>query len=231
MRMGAMEVMERGRIESAAAVVRDLAAMAGEVERLRAENEEMARRDARLVAENEAMGAAWYAVKRVLGDAYSERMSAWDVADALRSRLMPGGYEWPRFEDGEPVKSGDDIYATWYDRETSMQVDAIAFTAKGIELHDSTRDMPMEYGYGERVKRPQSEVKSPHCSPIPPNAPKLSELAGTCEDPDEKADSWEKLEKDIELFGRYYAGTDPDENDREAEALVRRARALAGEGE
>ena len=30
-----------------------------------------------------------------------------NLADALDRRLMPEGYEWPRFEDGEPVRIGD----------------------------------------------------------------------------------------------------------------------------
>lgn len=32
-----------------------------------------------------------------------------DLPPHLRGRLMPEGYEWPRFEDGEPVRLGDEI--------------------------------------------------------------------------------------------------------------------------
>lgn len=45
---------------------------------------------------------------------------------AVEKRLMPEGMEWPRFEDSEPVRIGDEVQA--YDRWESSHVTSIKFT-------------------------------------------------------------------------------------------------------
>ena len=81
----------------------------------------------------------------------------------LDKRLMPGGMEWPRFEDGEPVKFGDEF------------ADGLGNTRKcqSIELlggDDGVCDVSIRWGehddelllvcvwQGERVKRPALKV-------------------------------------------------------------------------
>ena len=67
----------------------------------------------------------------------------------LEKRLMPEGYEWPRFEDGEPVRIGDK--ATRYDED--FEVRHIATYSDGSFLLNF-----WTYASGERVKRPAPKV-------------------------------------------------------------------------
>ena len=52
------------------------------------------------------------------------------VFDVLDRRLMPEGYEWPRFEDGEPVRIGDVV--------SDVEVRSVVFRDDGILLSDCT---------------------------------------------------------------------------------------------
>ena len=79
-----------------------------------------------------------------------ERIAALSKTVAeMRPRLMPEGMEWPRFEDGEPVRIGDEFEASCGIRGA---VDAVIVYGDGFEL--GSDGYKYEYDYGERVKRP-----------------------------------------------------------------------------
>lgn len=70
--------------------------------------------------------------------------------DALDRRLMPEGMEWPRYEDGEPVKFGDKV-------PTIQRVSKIGLFSDGsFTLYNGFDSVPFKRG--ERVKRPESKV-------------------------------------------------------------------------
>ncbi len=75
------------------------------------------------------------------------------IGEALDRRLMPEGCEWPRFEDGESVRFGDEVAR---DDGSSAHVDRAVFYGGQWRLFDRygceiNEDM---MGPGERVKRP-----------------------------------------------------------------------------
>nr|DAU27271.1 MAG TPA: hypothetical protein [Caudoviricetes sp.] len=71
-------------------------------------------------------------------------------------RALPEGMEWPRFEDGELVRIGDDVE---YKGET-MRVYLATLNADGWALWCSREgiDGRLSVSFGERVKRPAPEV-------------------------------------------------------------------------
>ena len=79
-------------------------------------------------------------------------------------RALPEGVEWPRFEDGEPVKVGDEVE---FEGET-MRVHLATFDADGWALWCSREgiDGRLSGSYGERVKRPAPEVLGADGAPI-----------------------------------------------------------------
>ena len=79
-------------------------------------------------------------------------------------RALPEGVEWPRFEDGEPVKVGDEVE---FEGET-MRVHLATFDADGWALWCSREgiDGRLSGAYGERVKRPAPEVLDADGVPI-----------------------------------------------------------------
>lgn len=74
------------------------------------------------------------------------------IANELRERALPEGIEWPRFEDGELVKVGNEVE---FEGET-MRVFSVAFTFNGWVLWCAREsfDGRLCGSYGERVKRP-----------------------------------------------------------------------------
>ena len=79
------------------------------------------------------------------------------IADRIDAeRALPEGIEWPRFEDGELVKVGDEVE---YKGET-MRVYLATFDADGWALWCSREgiDGRLSGSYGERVKRPAPKV-------------------------------------------------------------------------
>lgn len=74
-------------------------------------------------------------------DACAER-----VADAMAAHLMPEGVEWPRFEDGEPVRIGDEVLGK---HGEPVAVTRVSFVEGGCYFNES------RYVAGERVKRPE----------------------------------------------------------------------------
>lgn len=87
------------------------------------------------------------------------------IADRIDAeRALPEGMEWPRFEDGELVKVGDEVE---FKGET-MRVYLATFYADRWVLWCSREgiDGRLSGSYGERVKRPAPEVLAADGAPI-----------------------------------------------------------------
>ena len=72
--------------------------------------------------------------------------------DAISARLMPEGYEWPRYESGEPVRIGDVV--------SDVEVRSVVFRDGGILLSDCT-SVPgwgTWRSYKEPIRRPAPKV-------------------------------------------------------------------------
>ena len=101
--------------------------------------------------------------RNLLGDANSALNDVQGETSKLRrenKRLvelqLPEGIEWPRFEDGEPVKIGDEVE---FDGEAAKVLD-VAFSAEGFSLfaYTATASGRVYGAFGERVKRPTPKV-------------------------------------------------------------------------
>lgn len=93
--------------------------------------------------------------ERTCRDCLFKMMTA--IADRIDAeRALPDGMEWPRFEDGGLVRIGDEVE---FEGKT-MRVCEVALYADSWALWCDREDMSGRlYGkYGERVKRPASEV-------------------------------------------------------------------------
>ena len=81
------------------------------------------------------------------------------VTSALDRRLMPEGMEWPRFEDGEPVRIGD---SAPFGTDGVMEVAGVEINRFGYVLHGSIDDGMRECvdgdDHGVAVKRPAPKV-------------------------------------------------------------------------
>ena len=87
------------------------------------------------------------------------------IADRIDAeRALPEGIEWPRFEDGELVKVGDEIE---YGGK-ALEVDAICFDREesSMALRRNLDISRMSGSYGERVKRPTNKVLGADGAPI-----------------------------------------------------------------
>lgn len=87
------------------------------------------------------------------------------IADRIDAeRAIPEGVEWPRFEDGELVKIGDEVE---FEGET-MRVFSVAFSFNGWVLWCAREsfDGRLCGSYGERVKRPTPKVLDADGVPI-----------------------------------------------------------------
>lgn len=87
------------------------------------------------------------------------------IADRIDAeRALPEGMEWPRFEDGDPVKVGDEVE---YKGET-MRVYLATLDADGWALWCSREgiDGRLSGSFGERVKRPAPKVFDADGAPI-----------------------------------------------------------------
>lgn len=87
------------------------------------------------------------------------------IADRIDAeRALPDGIEWPRFEDGEPVRIGDELE---FEGKTMLVCDA-TFYDDGWALWCDREDMSGRlYGkYGERVKRSTPKVLDADGAPI-----------------------------------------------------------------
>lgn len=96
-------------------------------------------------------------------DCEIDKMKA--IADRIDAeRALPDGMEWPRFDDGELVKVGDEVE---YKGET-MRVYLATLDADGWALWCSRDgiDGRLSGSYGERVKRPAPEFIDADGAPI-----------------------------------------------------------------
>ena len=81
-----------------------------------------------------------------------------EAIQELEKRLMPKSYEWPRFEDGEQVRVGDEAdFGSACGAVNSVELQKggyfIVHICDGAEDHYHSQYFP-----GERVKRPASKV-------------------------------------------------------------------------
>ena len=82
------------------------------------------------------------------------------LRNEVKSRLMPEGMEWPRTDDGKPVKIGDELIDD-EDVHGWRLVDSIIFTNDGdgyLVVLENVRGATDSYSPGERVKRPAPKV-------------------------------------------------------------------------
>lgn len=87
-----------------------------------------------------------------------------DLNEALSKRLMPVGMEWPVFEDGEPVRVGDEFMGR--DGKT-YTVKQIRFMGYYFSLYDFCGEKPQfKADYGEHVKRPAPKVLAADGEPL-----------------------------------------------------------------
>lgn len=87
------------------------------------------------------------------------------IADRIDAeRALPESVEWPRFEDGELVKIGDEVE---YGGK-ALEVDAICFDREELSmaLRRNLDISRMSGSYGERVKRPTPKVLDADGAPI-----------------------------------------------------------------
>ena len=70
----------------------------------------------------------------------------------VSSRVMPEGMEWPRFEDGEPVRIGDEVQTA----AGGEKLRQLSMCREGFYLRTDTCDE--WHRYGERVKRPTPKL-------------------------------------------------------------------------
>lgn len=97
-----------------------------------------------------------------VSDKFNENIAAIDFIrengglEAVKARLMPEGMEWPRFEDGEQVKFGDEVHAENEPPYPSFDIviDRIALDHSGFFTLFDDGNCEVEYRIGERVKRP-----------------------------------------------------------------------------
>lgn len=84
----------------------------------------------------------------------------------LEKHLIPEGYEWPRFEDGEPVRPGDKLLdkdGDWFEA-VSFVFTCDWWSVRGYQtegfgdLNNKTRRKLEGMAYGTRVKRPAPKV-------------------------------------------------------------------------
>ena len=101
--------------------------------------------------------------ERTCRDCMIKMMTA--IADRIDAdRALPEGMEWPRFEDGELVKVGDEVE---FEGKTMLVCDA-TFYADGWALWCDREDMSgrLHGLYCERVERPAPEVLDADGVPI-----------------------------------------------------------------
>lgn len=74
--------------------------------------------------------------------------------DALKNRLLPEGMEWPRFEDGEPVRLGDMVELnSKVAKVCGVFISKHGFTLWGESGDDTGSDTRFDYLDGKRAKR------------------------------------------------------------------------------
>ena len=73
-----------------------------------------------------------------MSDKFNENIAAIDFVrdngglDAVKARMMPEGMEWPRFEDGEPARIGDEVKT--FNHGQSSNITSISFDSRGAHI-------------------------------------------------------------------------------------------------
>lgn len=106
--------------------------------------------------ESRRRGQAMHGMSRLIRERNEEIKALKERIADMEPRLMPEGMEWPRFEDGEPVRVGDEFMGK--DGKT-YTVQQVQFIGKCFSLYDfCDRKAQFNAFYGERVKRPAPKV-------------------------------------------------------------------------
>lgn len=195
------------------AVLDELADLRREVGSLRVENGELRKR---LMPPGWArtLGECIDSVGGFHDEALSPERALGIIRDALRTRLMPEGYEWPKFEDGEPVRRFDKVQGV----DPDYGVRNFLFFGPGQVKLDAENCKGLDVNGGRRVKRP-----------VPPATPSPGRRDTVAQD------SWERWREDAALMAWDYCDQrdidydgDSDAEAKQVEELERRAKALAG---
>lgn len=154
---------------------------------------------------------------------WQDQLSA--IEEVLGKRLMPEGMEWPRFEDGEPVRHGDSFVD-----HAGIERKASAVTLYGDSSFDlvDVRSGRTAYDICERVKRPAPPaIKDTDGDSVHNVSSSVLNATG---------DSWERIDDDATFPPAMYCRAhglelppDPDQSDYDsawAKDLLRRAQAL-----
>lgn len=143
-------------------------------------------------------------------------------AAEMRRRLIPEDMEWPRFEDGEPVRFGCEFeFEGAVDVVESVTFHCAGSPAFNYGLQDSGERVHGLYVRGERIKRPVPKVldadgveiragdvlysvetgESVTVEQVEPGNPWFAATSGTLQHcskfAHKRPDSWERLEEDI----------------------------------
>ena len=78
-----------------------------------------------------------------------------EIIEEVKKRAMPEGMEWPRYEDGEPVRLGEHWEEDGFD-ESVTRIDSIEFADDGVRFENEYNEVFCRYG--ARVKRPAPKV-------------------------------------------------------------------------
>ena len=173
------------------------------------------------------------------------------IADRIDAeRALPEGIEWPRFEDGELVRPGDEVGS-----DEPFTAEEIAFEPERWLIKASSRSVCGYFhgAFGEPVKRPTPEVLDADGVPI-----EVGDTVYGDDDPEplvvdsfdgpgcvcltlakspsgmlytiepsrlthERHDSWERIEEDAKLAPRAYLearGMNPEKTERVASMMA-----------
>lgn len=159
--------------------------------------------------ESRRRGQAMHGMSRLIRERNEEIKALKECIADMEPRLMPGGCEWPRYENGEPVPLGGEVTVTVHDEDgdfdRTLAIRSIKYEEDGVLLEGTKNEMVI-LCHSERVKRPE-------------------------------ADSWERIEDDATKQPYSYCverGLDDDAlptNEKFGRDLVRRCKALAGVSE
>ena len=183
------------------------------------------------------------------------------VTSALDRRLMPEGMEWPRFEDGEPVRIGDVVsdvevrsvvfrdggillsdctsvpgWGTWRSYKEPIKRPSKVLDADGVEIRVGDTVYDVEDGCELVVTKVTSDAVFVAFEDVEADKYDASQLTH------ERPDSWERLEEDARSIARdiawnlgNWSPSDFEDVGDDVQArvvdLVRRAKALAGVSE
>lgn len=127
-------------------------------------------RKVREIAENDAEDVTTVSAYDLLPDDDREAL-AWvremGGVDAAKARTMPEGCEWPRFEDGEQVRIGDEFAERIYGNPCRVGHFAINKHALLIFDEEDLNDCEaIDHGSRMRVKRPEHTVLAADGEPL-----------------------------------------------------------------